>query len=65
MISRQILDLPTPRLLAYYKKYYRGNNLYLGYDGIILDQEAYDEFVADRDAIKAELETREHVQRKK
>ncbi len=63
MLEPHILKLPTPRLLAYYKKNFQGSNPYMDVYGFIADLDviAYNEFEADRIAIKAELDTREHI----
>lgn len=64
MVPQFILDLPTPRLLAYYKKHYRKPNPYTDYYGEVAvdDQAVYDEWNADKETLKNELATREHVQ---
>jgi hypothetical protein len=63
MLEPHILKLPTPRLLAYYKKYYRGHNPYGDHWGYVPDEsaDAYNKWDAEHDAIKAELDLREHV----
>lgn len=50
----KILQLPTHRLLAYYQKYYRGRNA-PNYEP---------DWESNKEAIQAELRTREHVKRK-
>ena len=59
----QILKLPTPRLLTYYKKYYRGPNPYTDYWGYIEEnqRDEYEAFEAERKVLKDELDNREHV----
>ena len=68
MVEPHILKLPTPRLLAYYKKRYRRDNPYR--DQEWFSEEAREanradakEWDADRATIKAELNTREHVEK--
>jgi len=64
MISAHILKLPTPRLLAYYKKHYRGQSPYTDYWGQVEEREAdqHAEYEAEREALKKELGNREHVE---
>ena len=64
MIQPHILKLPTPRLLAFYKKHYRGPNPYTDWWGGIPDEsnEAYYEWEAEQEALKKELDSREHVE---
>ena len=62
----KILDLPTPRLLAYYKKHYRRSNPFVDRedDGVYnYDKEKHHEWQAIHDAIRAELDNREHVEK--
>ena len=63
MVPQFILELPTPRLLTYFKKHYRRPNPYQDYYGGVEpdDQEAYDEWNKEREALKEELARREHV----
>lgn len=65
MVPEFILNLPTPRLLKYFKKHYRDRKGYIQYhytnsedNG---DQEYLEEFMESYNAIKAELDRREHV----
>lgn len=59
-IEQHILDLPTPRLLAYYKKHYHKANPHDDYYGYG-NTEAAIAWDKDRDTIKLELDNREHV----
>lgn len=61
MNINKILELPTPRLLAYFKKHYR--NLYHNRFGWSEAAQAkYKGFESNREKILAELSTREHVE---
>ena len=60
---QQILNLPTPRLLAYYKAHYRSGNPYNRYYNFAGDEAASARWEANRKAIKQELDTREHVEK--
>ena len=53
----EALNLPTPRLLAYYKKYMNGKMP----NGIVLEKE-WEQLRKD---IKTTLNTREHVEKEK
>lgn len=64
MLEAHILKLPTPRLLAFYKKHYRGINPYGDYYGYGAEDgntERYEEWNAECEAIKEELANREHI----
>lgn len=66
MIEAHILKLPTPRLLAYYKKHYQRSNPFVDRedDGVYnYDEAKHDEWEATHDAIKAELDKRSHVEK--
>lgn len=67
MIEPHILKLPTPRLLAFYKKHYRRPNPYSEhhyyYYSYTYDVDAYNQFEADCNTVKDELSRREHVER--
>ena len=65
MIEEHILKLPTPRLLTYFKKYYRGKDgtkQYLYVHGNISKEELLT-WSDDYDIIKNELDRREHVEK--
>jgi hypothetical protein len=62
-MDEKILNLPTPRLLAYYKKHYRGGNPYTRYYLYEGDEAAAAQWDKDCEAIKTELNTREHVEK--
>ena len=59
-VEQKILDLPTPRLLAYYKKHYRRNNPHTSYYSYG-DEAAAAEWDKNAAEIKLELDNREHV----
>ena len=67
MVEQHILSLPAPRLLAYYKKYYRsGRNPHRERDWSgdgPKDQVKYDEWEADRVTIYNRLCSLEHVEK--
>ena len=68
MVEPHILELPTPRLLTYYKKYYRRDNPYKDQDWLSeevrkANRAVAKEWEADRVIIKTELNTREHVEK--
>ena len=66
MLKAHILKLPTPRLLAYFKKYYRDRRGFIEYhrgNEQYVSKENYDTFMAEFDMIQAELNGREHVEK--
>jgi len=66
MNLKEILKLPTPRLLAYYKKHYRnGRNPFISYYSehpSPEDKAKADSWTACRVTIQNELSIREHVE---
>jgi hypothetical protein len=61
----EILQLPTPRLLAYFKKHLRNRRGIMTYNTFTTGyrtEAEYNEFMADYNAVTAELNTREHVE---
>lgn len=61
-----ILKLPTPRLLAYYKKHYRDRSGRMRYNFECLSkitEAEYKEFNDRRELIAQELATREHIEK--
>ena len=64
LTDEQILKLPTPRLLAYYRKCYQhGNNPYVNrHYPEHTDHKKAAKWHTDHDKIKAELDKREHVE---
>jgi hypothetical protein len=67
MIAKNILELPTTRLLAFFKKHYRDRRGRMSYNcftcGYITEAE-YDDFMEKYNIIKNELDSREHVDKK-
>ena len=64
LTDEQILKLPTPRLLAYYKKHYRSGinphvNIHYPHN---TDHQKAAKWHLEHDIIKAELDKREHVE---
>ena len=59
---KTILALPTPRLLTYFKKYYRNftHNRYWVDEGE--ERKRYEGFKSRRAAIQTELSMREHIE---
>jgi hypothetical protein len=66
MLQEHILKLPTPRLLAYYKKHYQRDNPHVDNEdhGIYAyDEQKHNDWNASHTAIKAELNKRENVEK--
>jgi len=68
MIEERILNLPTHRLLAYFKKHYRDRKGRIEYSVSCGEhgnytQEDLDEFMKEFNTIKVELDNREHVEK--
>jgi len=66
MIEVHILKLPTPRLLAYFKKHYQRSNPHVDNDdrGIFnYDEAKFNEWQNDYQALKTELDKRKHVEK--
>ena len=61
-----MLKLPTPRLLAYFKKHYRDRRGYIenhrGHEGYVT-AEYYEAFMTEFNIIQTELNGREHVEK--
>jgi len=67
VIEQRILELPTPRLLAYFKKHYRNRRGLMEHSCSSeygrITQEDLDKFISEFNAIKVELDNREHVEK--
>ena len=64
----KVLELPTPRLLAFFKVHFRADKLgeleeqvWLDEGDSIRSEKALADYKVNRVAIKAELATREHI----
>jgi len=65
VIEQRILELPTPRLLAYFKKHYRNRRGVMEYNCANeyshITEADLAAFITDFDTVKAELNRRENV----